>query len=100
MKCSLYQGKYNRQSSLSLSVIFLKCATVASYLDPKPTDAEVVEAIRYHFSLSVQREMLNMQLNSIGEAVDLLQRLKIMQTHEMYDNNQSLNVALEHNNSR
>jgi hypothetical protein len=49
VKCSLYQGRYNRQSTLSLSGHFLKYATMASYLEPRPTDEEVIEAIRYHF---------------------------------------------------
>jgi hypothetical protein len=39
---------------MSLSVHFLKYATMASYLDPKPTEVEVIEAMRYHFPISVQ----------------------------------------------
>jgi hypothetical protein len=65
VNCSLYQGRYDRQSGLSLSAHFLKYATMASYLEPRPTDVEVIEAIRYHFPISVQRAMLNTQLKSI-----------------------------------
>jgi hypothetical protein len=38
VKCSLYQGKYDRSSQLTLSGHFLKYATMASYLEPRPTD--------------------------------------------------------------
>jgi hypothetical protein len=62
VKCSLYQGKYNRQCNLSLSGRFLKFATMASYLDPRSTDAEIIEALRYHFPVGVQRAMLSTQL--------------------------------------
>jgi hypothetical protein len=58
VKCSLYQDKYNRQSSLSSSAQFLKYATVVSYLDPKTFDIEIIEAIRYNYPLNVQRVML------------------------------------------
>jgi hypothetical protein len=81
VKCSLYQGRYNRQSNLSLSGHFLKYATVASYLEPRPTD-EVIEAIRYHFPISVQRAMLSTQLRSVGEALDLLKRVEILEANE------------------
>jgi hypothetical protein len=51
---------------------------MASYLDPKPSDTEIIETIRYHFPISVQRAMLSIQLISIGEAVGLLKRVEIM----------------------
>jgi hypothetical protein len=60
----------NRQSNLSLSAYFLKYATMVSYLDPKPSDIKIIEAIRYHFPISVQRAMLSMQLTSIGEIME------------------------------
>jgi hypothetical protein len=44
---------------------------MASYLDPKPSDIEIIEAIRYHFPISLQRAMVSMRLTSIGEALDL-----------------------------
>jgi hypothetical protein len=68
VKCTSYQGRYARQSILSLSAHFLKYSTVASYLDPRSSNIEIIETIRYHFPISVQRAMVSMQLNSIGEA--------------------------------
>jgi hypothetical protein len=55
---------------------------MASYLEPRPTDEEVVEAIRYHFPISVQRAMLSTQLRSVGEALDLFQRIEILEANE------------------
>jgi hypothetical protein len=79
VKCSIYQGKYDRRSNLTLSDHFLKYATMASYLEPRPSDTEIIEAIRYHFPIHVQRTMLGTQLRSIGEALDLLKRVELME---------------------
>jgi hypothetical protein len=65
----LYQGKYDRNSGLSLSGHFLKHATIAPYLDHKPTEIEIVEAIRYHYPIGIQRAMLSTQIKSIEEAL-------------------------------
>jgi hypothetical protein len=84
VKCKLYQGKYNRQSGLSLSGYFLEQATTASYLEPKPSDIEIIEAIRYHYPIQVQRAMLSNQLTSIGETLDLLKRVEVMEAGENF----------------
>jgi hypothetical protein len=91
VRCNLYQGKYNRSANLSLSGYFLKYATMASYLDPRPSDVEIVEAIRYHYPIGIQRAMLSGQLKTIGETLDLLKRVEIMETSEGFQrpNNQS-----------
>ncbi|PNF31608.1 hypothetical protein B7P43_G18000 [Cryptotermes secundus] len=81
-KCNLYQAKYNRQSGLSLSGHFLKYATMASYLDPRPSDPEIIEAVRYHFPVGVQRAMLTNQLKTIGDTLDLLRRVEVLEAGE------------------
>jgi hypothetical protein len=53
VNCSTYQGKYDRLSNLTLSGHFLKYATMASHFEPRPSDAEVIEAIHYHFLIRV-----------------------------------------------
>jgi hypothetical protein len=93
VKCSLYQDKYNKQSNLSLSAHFLKYATMASYLDPKLSDIEIIEAIRYHYPLNIQRAMLNIQMKTISEALDLLKGIEVMEKPEHYQKGQSYNVA-------
>jgi hypothetical protein len=75
VKCSIYQGKYARRSSLTLFGHFLKYTTMASHLEPRPSDTEVIEAIHYHFPIHVQRAMLGTQLRTIVEALDLLREL-------------------------
>jgi hypothetical protein len=82
VKCSLYQGKYNRDSNLTLSGHFLKYAIMASYLEPRPTDVEVIETIRYHFPWGVQRAMLSNQLHTIEGTLDLLKRIEVMEASE------------------
>jgi hypothetical protein len=53
---------------------------MATYIDPRPSDSEIVEALRYHFPIAVQRALLTNQLNSIGDALDLLKRVEIMES--------------------
>ncbi|PNF31075.1 hypothetical protein B7P43_G16968 [Cryptotermes secundus] len=84
VKCRLYQGQYDRNSGLSLSGYFLKQATIASYLDPKPTEIEITEALRYHYPIGIQRAMLSTQLRSIEETLDLLKRVEAMEANEKY----------------
>jgi hypothetical protein len=43
---------------------------MASYLNPKPSDIEIIEAVIYHFPISVQKAMVSMRLTSIEEALD------------------------------
>jgi hypothetical protein len=43
VKCSLYRNKYSKQSNLSLSAHFLKYATMASYLDPKLSELNLLK---------------------------------------------------------
>jgi hypothetical protein len=67
-KCNLYQDKYDPSSELSFSAHFIRYAKTAAYLDPKPTEIEVIEAIRYHFPARIQRILLSRN----GEAVKIL----------------------------
>jgi hypothetical protein len=89
----LYQDKYDKHSNLSLSAHFFKYATMASYLDPKPSDTEIIEAIRYHYPLHVQRAMLNIQIRTMSDALDQLKRTELMKTQEQYNKGQNQNVA-------
>jgi hypothetical protein len=73
---------------------------MASYLDSKPSDTEIKEAIRYHYPLNVQRAMLNIQIKTIGEALDMLKKTELMETREQYNKGQSQNVAQVRNYRR
>jgi hypothetical protein len=57
---------------------------MASYLEPRPTDVEVIEAIRHHFPVMVQRAMIGTQLGTVGEALDLLKRVEMMEGDGTY----------------
>ena len=84
VKCRLYQGKFNRSSGISISAYFLQQATTASYLEPRLSDIEIIEAIRFHYPIQIQRAMLSNQLTSIGDALDLLKRVEVMEASEGY----------------
>jgi hypothetical protein len=60
-KCNLYQSKYDPSTGLSLSAHFLKHVTTASYLEPKLSDREVIEAIRCHYPSDIQRLLVTNQ---------------------------------------
>jgi hypothetical protein len=95
VKCCLYQGKYNRNSNLTLLGHFLKYETMASYLEPRPTDVEVMEAIRYHFPLGV-RAMLSNQPHTIEGALDLL-RVEVMEASECFQKPHNQPQTSQHN---
>jgi hypothetical protein len=78
VRCTIYQAKYDRRSNLSLSAHFLKYATMASYLDPRPSDPDSIESIKTHFPIAVQRAMLT----TVEETLDLLKRIVIMEASE------------------
>jgi hypothetical protein len=82
IKCSLYQGKYNRQSNLSLLGYFLMYATLASYVQPRISDSEFVEAIRFNFPVGIQKIMLSTQVHSVNETLHLLKRLEVLEDHD------------------
>jgi hypothetical protein len=69
---------------MSLSAHFLKYATVATYLQPKLSEVEIVEAIRFHYPIHIQRMLLTVQSKSISETLHLLKRIEAMEIQESY----------------
>jgi hypothetical protein len=49
VKCSIFQDKYDRQSNLSMSGLFIKYAILASNLEPRLGDGELIDALRSNF---------------------------------------------------
>jgi hypothetical protein len=78
-KCNLYQSKYDPAEGLSLSAHFLKHVTAASYLEPKLSDCETIEAIRCHYSSEIQILLVTTKLNTIAEALEVLKRLEMLE---------------------
>jgi hypothetical protein len=60
----------------------MKHATTAFYLEPKLNPNEIVEILRNHYPIHIQRIMLSSQLNSIEDALDLLKRVEVMEQSE------------------
>jgi gas vesicle protein len=81
---SIYQDKYNKQSGLSFSGHFLRYAVLASYLQPKMADVELINALMSHFALHIQRSYASIQINSIQEAINFLQRLEAIEGNDSY----------------
>jgi hypothetical protein len=97
IRCNLYQGRYGNQSGLSLSSYFLKHATLATYLDPRPIDIEIIEALQTHYSYEIQRTLLSMNTNTISETADMLWKLEFIEAQEQYSKslNQNVNFTRE-----
>jgi hypothetical protein len=74
-----YQGKYDRGSGLSLSAYFLRQATTASYLAPKLSPVEIIQLLRTHYPIHIQRVLLSNQLSTIEQALDLLKQIEVME---------------------
>jgi hypothetical protein len=72
---SIYQDKYNKQSRLTLSGHFLKYAVLA-YLQQKMADVELINALMSHFALQLQISYASVQVASIKDVINFLQRLK------------------------
>jgi hypothetical protein len=90
--CKLYQDKYTKHSNLSLSAYFLKYATLASYLDPKLTEVEIIEALGFHYPFEVQRAILNIQTKTISETLEVLKRIKLIEAQAQYSRSLNRNV--------
>jgi hypothetical protein len=97
VKCSLYQGKYNRQSNLSLSGYFLKYATLASYLQPRISDSEFVQIITFHFPVGIQKIMLSTQLRTVNDTLHLLKRLEVLEDQDHSRKNEAQYSPPQHN---
>jgi hypothetical protein len=82
VKCKLYQSKYEKGAGLSMSAHLLKFATMASYLEPKLTDNEIIETIRCHYPLEIQKLLVSTKLGSVAEFLEVLKRLELMEERE------------------
>jgi hypothetical protein len=82
VKCSIYQDRYRKGSDLSMSQHFLRYAVLASYLEPKMPDVELIDALKFHFSIYVQNAFAASPLNYIQDALDLLKRLEVIEIRE------------------
>jgi hypothetical protein len=82
VKCSSYQDRYQKGLSLSMSEHFLKYAVLASYLVPKMTDVELMDALKFHFPIYVQNSFAAAQLTGVQDALDLLKRLEGIEIRE------------------
>jgi hypothetical protein len=83
VKCKLYQSKYDKSAGLSLSAHFLKYATMASYLEPKLNDSEVIEALRCHYPPEIQKLLVSTKLNTVAEVLEVLKRLELMEERNL-----------------
>jgi hypothetical protein len=75
LKYNLYKSKYDPSAGLSLAAHFLKYVTMASYLEPKLSDYEVIEAARCHYPPEIQKFLVTTKMNTIAEALEALKRL-------------------------
>ncbi|PNF36021.1 hypothetical protein B7P43_G18443, partial [Cryptotermes secundus] len=82
VKCKLYQSRYEKGGGLTLSAHLLKFATMASYLEPRLTDQEIIEAIRSHYPLKIQELLVSTKLNTVAEFLEVLKRLELMEERE------------------
>jgi hypothetical protein len=53
-------------------------------LDPKPTEEETIEALRFHYPVEVQRALLNIQTKTISETLEVLRRSELLEAQEQY----------------
>ncbi|KDR23990.1 hypothetical protein L798_07929 [Zootermopsis nevadensis] len=73
-----------------MSEHFLKYAVLASYLEPKMPDVELIDAVKFHFPIYVQNSFAAAQLTCIQDTLDLQKHLEGI---EMCEGQQQLNSA-------
>jgi hypothetical protein len=55
---------------------------MASYLEPKLTDNEIIEAIRCHYPLEIQKLLVSTKLGSLAEFLEVLKRLELTEERD------------------
>jgi hypothetical protein len=65
-----------------MSSHFIKYAVLASYLEPKIADGELIDALRSHFPIYAQRAMLGANISTNQEAIDFLKRLEMVEGND------------------
>jgi hypothetical protein len=88
VKNTLYRSTYEKRAGLSMSAHLLKFATMASYLEPKLTENEIIEAIRCHYPTKIQELLVSTRLDSVAEFLEVLNRLELVE-----ERNESSGVA-------
>jgi hypothetical protein len=88
VKCSIYQDRYQKQYSTTMSNHFREYTVLATYLEPKMADREQIDALKFHFDLPVQRSFATAQLTSIQDAVDLIKRLEMVESIQIFQRSQ------------
>jgi hypothetical protein len=52
---------------------------MASYLEPKLSDYEVIEAERCHYPPEIQKLLVTTKMNTVAEALEVLKRLEMLE---------------------
>jgi hypothetical protein len=78
VRCKIDQDRYEHQSHLSLSAYFMKYVTLASYLDVKFSEDELVEALLPHFPFYIQKAMINTPAKTVTGVLDMIKKLKLL----------------------
>ena len=82
VRCSIYQDKFKGNGDDSLSVHFLRYASIAANLTPKMSDLEVIDALCGHYPNYIQRALLSANIRTIQQALNFLSKLQIMEDSE------------------
>jgi hypothetical protein len=77
-----------------MSSHFTNYAVLASYLEPKLGDGELIDALRSHFPVYAQRAMLGANISTIQEAIDFLKRLEMVEGNDINRKPNSLSSNL------
>jgi hypothetical protein len=61
-----------------MSDYFLEQAVLSSYLEPKMSDIELIDAMKFHFPIYVQNAFESVQVGAVQDGIDLLKRLEMI----------------------
>jgi hypothetical protein len=83
-RCLIYQAqtKYHRDDNESMSDHFLRFAELAKFLQPRMTDAELISAMRNHYSVVIQRNWVTAHIEEIQGAVTFLKQMESIEEND------------------
>jgi hypothetical protein len=65
-----------------MSAHFLKYAVLATYLEPRIPDRELIRALQFHLPPFIQRMLATASLQTVQNVVDVLKRQEMMDDHD------------------
>jgi hypothetical protein len=86
IRCSIYQDKFTRQDGESMTSHYLKYANLAANLQPAMSEEDLVGALTSHYPIVVQISLIDGNIKTTQDAINLLGKLDALEAQDNYRN--------------